>query len=278
MRKSILLISMISCFILMLTGCGKTETVDYNLDAEIEKIISVDAYSEELLNKELQDSLKQEAVNEDLALLNVDLIGYKDAKNIAPIEYMFERQADFYKDKTLDWFGEKWTVNAFENKYNSLITGVRVLLGFDPTDEEYAQRKIRELTDKFLMEYGNIIYSSNIYEYDLNNLDESPVELVASIEDAFITYRILEYHVDDERSLPCIQIFFVSKENMHDISDNDLAFEIKYIKNVVDRDVEEVLLKTIKLDPNAGYIINEPKSRENMTPEEELISGGVFYN
>lgn len=261
----------------MLSGCGKTETVNYNFDAEIEKIISVDAYDENLLDKELQDSLKKDAVNEDLALVDTSLIGYEQAANKLPLEAMFDKPDGFYDDKTFDWLGEKWSVTAFVNSNNLETTAIRLQLGFDPQDKEYAQRKIRELSDKFLMEYGTIRHYSNIYEYDLEETNDTPIEIVASIEEAFITYRVYLYNSDSGK-FPCVQIFFTSKDGLHDVDNSDLAMEVRYLKNVVDKEDEEVLLKTIRLSPSAGYIVDEPKSKENMTPEDKLVSGGVFYN
>lgn len=277
MSKNIFLIFALFFLMLSLTGCGETKSLDYNIDKEIEKVINIEPFQEDLLNEELQESLKEESTNEDLAIVDTSLIGYEGAKNELPISAMFDRKPESYNEKIYDWLGEKWTLTAFENKNNDEITGIRLLLGFSVNDMEYAHRRIRELTNNFLKLYNNIVYSSNIYEYKLENTYDAPIEFIASIDKSFISYKVLMYDTGNGTSFPCIQIFFVAKEPLHDVSDNDLAYEINHLRNVIDKKDEEVLLRTIKLSPTMGYIIDEPKSKEDMTPEEELISSGVFY-
>lgn len=278
MKKSILLL-IVLCLVMSLTACGnKNNEINYNIDSEIEKIINLEAYNEDLLDKEKQDKLKENAVNYDLSLIDSSLIGYDGADNKLPIENMFNRDTYFYETVDFDWLGELWTVNIFENSYTTELTAIRLLLGFDVNDMDYAQRKIRELSDNFLKKYSNVVYTSNLYEYNLQSTYDTPLDIIVSTEEAFITYRIFMFENEKDAPFPCIQIFFIDKEALHDISNADLNIEIERIKKLVDKNLEEVLLRTIKLSPTMGYIIDEPKKEENKTPEEQLISGGIFYN
>lgn len=278
MKKIISLLLIISCLTITLTGCGSSsKQINYDLDKEIEKITSPELYPEELLDVELQESLKNNAQNEELALLDTSLIGYPEADNKLPVEYMFDRDLNFYEASTIDWMGEKWTFIPYFSNYNGLVTGISFALTFNPDDLDYAHRKINELNNGFLKHYNNIIFNSNIYEYDVESLKESPIELIASTDEAYITYKVMYYYLGEKVS-PAIQIMFIDKTAVHDISNNpDLGEEIEHLKVVVNKNVEEILLKTIYLGSSSGYVIDEPKSEENMTPEEKLIAGGVFY-
>ena len=278
MKKIFSLLLIISCLTMTLTGCGSsTKEINYDLDKEIEKITSPDLYPEELLDTKLQESLRNDAQNEELELLDADLIGYADADNKLPIEYMFDRNTAFYEAETVDWMGEKWTFIPYFSNYTSLVTGINFSLTFNPDDLDYAHRKINELNNAFLKHYGNIIFSSNVYEYSVENLKETPIELIASTEEAYIIYKVFYYQLAEETA-PAIQIMFIDKEPVHDVSNNpDLGYQIEHLKTVVNKNTEEILLKTVSLSSSAGYVMDEPKSEENMTPEEQLIAGGVFY-
>ena len=84
------------------------------------------------------------------------------------------------------------------------------------------------------------------------------------------------YELNNDRTIPAIQVFFINKEMTHDLSNTDLMVEINHLKNIAAD--EKIVLKTVVLHPNLGFIIDEPKDESERTPEENLISGGVFYN
>ena len=276
MKAKISLFLIFTLLIVCLSGCGKQKVLNYNIDSEIEKITSPELYPEELLNEQLQEELRDDATNEDTNLLDVDLIGYEAAPNKLPIDYMFSGNSDFYAQETIDWLGEKWTFNAYKSQYNADRTAVRLILGFNENDMDYAHRRIKEISDEFLKRYGNVIYQSNIYEYDLEDTLNNPVEIVAQVDEAYITYKIMMYELNNDRTIPAIQVFFINKEMTHDLSNTDLMVEINHLKNIAAD--EKIVLKTVVLHPNLGFIIDEPKDESERTPEENLISGGVFYN
>ena len=276
MKAKISLFLIFTLLIVCLSGCGNQKVLNYNIDSEIEKITSPELYPEELLDEQLQEKLRDDATNEGTNLLDVDLIGYEAAPNKLPIDYMFSGNSDFYAQETIDWLGEKWTFNAYKSQYNADRTAVRLILGFNENDMDYAHRRIREISDEFLKRYGNIIYQSNIYEYDLEDTLNNPVEIVAQVDEAYITYKIMMYELNNDRTIPAIQVFFINKEMTHDLSNTDLMVEINHLKNIAAD--EKIVLKTVVLHPNLGFIIDEPKDESEITPEENLISGGVFYN
>ena len=275
MKLKIYLIMICCVLLLLLTGCGKQE-VNYNIDAEIDKIINMGLFPEELLDKEVQEDLKDNASERDLSIINIDSIGYNDADNKLPVDGLFGQSSKFYDYDKIDWLGEKWSMSSYRNQYTTTVTGVRFLLGFDKNDMEYAHRRIKELTTEVLKKYNNVIYQSNVYEYDLLKTELSPIEFVFSTDEAYISYKIMMYYINDTETVPAIQIFFLDKEKVHDMSKIDLKIEVEYLKEIIA--TEKIKLSTVTTHPVLGIIISEEKDESEYSPEEELLSGGVFYD
>ena len=275
-KKSLILFPVVLSILLCATGCSKTEKINYDIDSEINKIISPDLYPKDLLNKDVQDELKQNATNKDIAFVDPTLIGYESAKNQIPTEELFLYTKQNQDATTFDWLGEKWSMTRFEYKLD--ISAVRIRVGFNNDEREYASKKIRELSDSFLRNYSNIIFESNIYEYDFEKLKETPVRLIAEIEDAYIDFNISMIGNEEIGYKPCVEVFFVHKKYLHNLDDYDLRVEIESLEKILKFNGGKSPFRTIRLSSTEGYIIVEPKDEEDLTPEEEVIAGGIFYN
>ena len=135
-KKSLILFPVVLSILLCATGCSKTEKINYDIDSEINKIISPDLYPKDLLNKDVQDELKQNATNKDIAFVDPTLIGYESAKNQIPTEELFLYTKQNQDATTFDWLGEKWSMTRFEYKLD--ISAVRIRVGFN-NDEIFLQ-------------------------------------------------------------------------------------------------------------------------------------------
>lgn len=280
-NKKYLLILFSTLFVITLSGCTNSKKIDYDIDGQISSLVEKDSYyPEEVLNEELQEKLIEEQVNNEDIILDHTLINFEGASNKLPMEHLLIYPKSYFEGRTLDWFGIAWGITAYENTEKDMVSALKLKVVYDINDLDFAKRKSRELADKFLKTYNNIVYTDNIYEYDFSKLEYAPIRVIADVkgEDLYAVLNIGIFHnTFDDIKTPYTEIVFVHKEHLHDISDYELNEIINYMKTCLNSVNIKPNFNTIKLDPYNGYIIEEHKSEEDKTPEEKLNSGVIFY-
>lgn len=281
MRKNKYILILLSCCIAMtMTGCQKTKSIDYKIDDQLSSIPSGNYYPQDILDKDLQSKLIAEQSNNENIIIDHTLINYKDATNKMPMEDMLLYPKSYFEDKTLDWFGIEWNVTAYENEKKDMVSSIKLKVVYDINDLDFATRKSKEISDKFLKTFGNIVYSDNIYENNFANLEDSVIRVIADVKDEDL-YAVLNIGIFnntfDNIKTPYLEILFVHKNNLHDIDDYELNEIIEYMSSCLKSVNITPPFKTIKLDPYNGYIMNDPKSDEDKTPEEKLNEDTIFY-
>ena len=281
-KNRYILILLTLCISLTLSGCNKTKNVNYDIDKQISLIsIDKDYYPKEILNKDIQDSLIKEQTSSENIIINNSLLNNKKTTNKLPMKNLLVYPKSYFKDKTVDWFGVEWEVTPYENQQKDMVSALKLKIIYDIKDLNFATKKSKEIADKFLATYGDTIYSDNTYETNFNKLDNSVIRIISDLKDEHM-YAVLNIGIAtndfDKVKTPYLEIVFVHKDNLHDVADNELADIIQYMDVCLKSVGIKPPFKTIKLDAYNGYIVNDPKSDKDKTPEENLNSGTIFYN
>lgn len=282
MRKKY--IPLLLIMLLVLSGCKNSERdVIFDFDGEMKKITSIEPYPDGLFAN-ADGEFIQQLQESNTSLVDIDalqnaLVSKKKTGDIPSAQVfgeLSEAALESY-DGTADWLGERWTMDQFINSSTYITTAGRLRLRFNINDMEYANRRARDITTDFLKTEGDLIFYSNIYEYDILNTYNKPVVLMLDRGDVIVFYSIYMYGVEEDESIPIIDVFFIIKDELHDTSNLVLSETLDTVKQYYRMIGQTLNFRTIILTPN-GYLLQEPKNEEDLTPEERLMMGGVFYN